>query len=56
MDAQSLLAEPPQGVWKSLKRGPIVWTGHPRKGLSGRLGGEHQALWSSGPRERRCKK
>jgi len=28
---------------------PIVWTGHPRKGPSGRLGGEHQALWSEGP-------
>ena len=25
------------------------------EGPSGRLGGEHQALWSSGPRGRRCK-
>jgi len=26
-----------------------------KRGPSGRSGGEHQALWSSGPRERRCK-
>ena len=40
---------------RSLKRSQLYGLVTHEEGPSGRLGGEHQALWSLGPRGRRCK-